>query len=439
MFDLQFRVAAVRTGRRTDGSPAVWSILRRVAHRRLGRAASADRLDSASPREVHAGGELVGIPAELGDRLGEGEAVGHSGDVGHRRSDRGRLAAGRSRRLGAAVGDEVWPVAVVLDEGPQHRHHRAALGDRARPEVDPLVVARPEGGQSLGEGRRTCRSARCARMVVDQRVDEGAELLAPPVTTPLAHHRRKGVGGHDAAAHRVLEVVADVGDAVGPADHLSLRCGGGRTRPRVVPDAVEGLGAQVEGGQRDVGTPGRVVEAAVEVGGERVLARVATRAVAAVVPEGDRLGQSHVERAGPRDAGGHLGDLERVGQPGALMVVGEDEDLRLAGEAPEGARVQDPVAVALEAGPPADRAPRARVGCRRRAARVAPGARWPSSSSSRRSRSNPAPPACGAGAGVAVAVGEGDARPMRRPLHGRCPRRLRSLSSLPPHQCAPRL
>ena len=33
------------------------------------------------------------------------------------------------------------------------------------------------------------------------------------------------------------------------------------------------------------------------------------------------------------------------------MVVREDEDLRLAGQAAKGARVQDAVAVALEAGP----------------------------------------------------------------------------------------
>ena len=49
-------------------------------------------------------------------------------------------------------------------------------------------------------------------------------------------------------------------------------------------------------------------------------------------------------------AGGHLGDLERVGEPGALVVVGEDEHLGLAGQAAERGGVQDAVAVALEAG-----------------------------------------------------------------------------------------
>ena len=127
---------------------------------------------------------------------------------------------------------------------------------------------------------------------------------------------------------------------------------GCRARPGVVADAVEGLLAQVEGRQRHVGAPGGVVEAARDVGGEGVLAGVAAGAVPAVVPEGDGLGQRHVEPAGPGDAGGHLGHLEGVGEPGALVVVGEDEDLGLAGQPPERRRVQDPVAVALEAGAP---------------------------------------------------------------------------------------
>ena len=40
-----------------------------------------------------------------------------------------------------------------------------------------------------------------------------------------------------------------------------------------------------------------------------------------------------------------------MGEPGALVVAGEHEDLGLAGQPPEGARVQDPVPVPLEARP----------------------------------------------------------------------------------------
>ena len=95
-----------------------------------------------------------------------------------------------------------------------------------------------------------------------------------------------------------------------------------------------------------------MVEPLRQEGVKRVFARVAPRAVTAVVAEGDGLGQRHVEPAGPGDAACHLGDLERVGQPRALMVLGEHEDLGLAGQSPEGGGVQDPVAVALETGAP---------------------------------------------------------------------------------------
>ena len=57
-----------------------------------------------------------------------------------------------------------------------------------------------------------------------------------------------------------------------------------------------------------------------------------------------------VEPDGARDAGRDLGDLEGVGEARAHVVIGEDEDLGLAGEAAKGARVQDAVAVALETG-----------------------------------------------------------------------------------------
>ena len=47
---------------------------------------------------------------------------------------------------------------------------------------------------------------------------------------------------------------------------------------------------------------------------------------------------------------GDLRDLERVGEPGALVVLGKDETWRLACKPPEGGGVQDAVTVALEAG-----------------------------------------------------------------------------------------
>jgi hypothetical protein len=120
----------------------------------------------------------------------------------------------------------------------------------------------------------------------------------------------------------------------------------------VVADAVEGLDAQVERGECDVGTPLGVVEPTLDVDAERILAGVAAGPVPAVVTEGDRLGERYVQPEGAGDRAGHLGDLESMGETGSLVVVREDEDLRLAGQPPEGGRVQDAVAVALEAGAP---------------------------------------------------------------------------------------
>ena len=122
-------------------------------------------------------------------------------------------------------------------------------------------------------------------------------------------------------AHRVLEVVADVRDAIGPRHHLALGRGRRGPAPRVVAHAVERLDAQVERRERDVGAVDRVVVAAGHVRRERLLRRVAGRAVAAVVRERDRLGERHAQVGGPGDAGGDLRDLDRVGEPGAEVVV----------------------------------------------------------------------------------------------------------------------
>jgi hypothetical protein len=77
---------------------------------------------------------------------------------------------------------------------------------------------------------------------------------------------------------------------------------------------------------------------------------VAARAVAAIMPECDRLGQRDVEPGGASDGGGHLRYFESVGQPGALMVEREDKDLGLASQATKSTRVQDAVAITLETG-----------------------------------------------------------------------------------------
>ncbi len=158
--------------------------------------------------------------------------------------------------------------------------------------------------------------------------------------------------GHDAGQDRVLPVVADVGDPVGPAHHLTLGRGRRRARPAVVGDPVQGLGTQVEGSERDRRPPRRVVEPAAHVGVERILAGMPARPVPAVVPQGDGLGERHIQAARPCDGRGDLGHLERVGEPRALVILGEDEDLGLAGQPAERCGVQNAVAITFEAGPP---------------------------------------------------------------------------------------
>ena len=57
--------------------------------------------------------------------------------------------------------------------------------------------------------------------------------------------------------------------------------------------------------------------------------------MAAVVAKGDGLGQGQIQATGPGDGQGHLGDLQGVGQPGPLVIVGKHEHLGLAGRAAE--------------------------------------------------------------------------------------------------------
>ena len=108
---------------------------------------------------------------------------------------------------------------------------------------------------------------------------------------------------------------------------------------------------RLSGAQHHVGAPRAVVVALGDEGVERVLTGVAARAVTAVVAEGDGVGQGDVDPDAAGDRGGDLGDLQGVGQPGALVVGGVDHHLGLAGQPAEGGGVHDPVPVALEAGP----------------------------------------------------------------------------------------
>ena len=82
---------------------------------------------------------------------------------------------------------------------------------------------------------------------------------------------------------------------------------------------------------------------------QRVLAGVAERRMAEIMDQRHAFRQILVELHGAGERARDLGDLDRVGQTGAIMVaVVCDEDLRLVFQAAEGRRMDDAVAVALE-------------------------------------------------------------------------------------------
>jgi hypothetical protein len=53
-------------------------------------------------------------------------------------------------------------------------------------------------------------------------------------------------------------------------------------------------------------------------------------AMTAVVAKSNSLQKRRVQPQGASDRASHLGYLESVGEPGALMILGKDKDLRLA-------------------------------------------------------------------------------------------------------------
>ena len=102
--------------------------------------------------------------------------------------------------------------------------------------------------------------------------------------------------------------------------------------------------------QHDVGTPGPVIISVWNEDVEGILAGVSARPVTAVVPESDRVGESHVNADAAGDRGSDLSHLESVGQPGSLVVGWIDDHLGLTGQPPERSGVHNPIAVTFEAG-----------------------------------------------------------------------------------------
>ena len=223
-----------------------------------------------------------------------------------------------------------------------------------------------------------------------------------PVSPRIAIGPRRQVrGGEHAGPHGVVDVVVDVGDAVDEAHDLALERRRLLRAPGVADDPVAHRLGQVEAvpvALERVDDPQRLLvvakaapEALLQAAVERVLADVAERRVAEVVAEPDRLDQVLVERQRPRDGARDLGDLERVGQPRAVVVAARrHEHLGLVLEPPKRLAVHDPVAVALKRRAQAavglgDR-PRRRVGARRQRREVALLARLDARGEARRPR-----------------------------------------------------
>ena len=92
-----------------------------------------------------------------------------------------------------------------------------------------------------------------------------------------------------------------------------------------------------------------VLEAARDQRLQDALAGVAERRVPEIVSERDRLGQLFVQPQHLRDAAGDLRHLERVREPGPVVIpLRREEDLRLVLQPAERLAVDHPVAVALE-------------------------------------------------------------------------------------------
>src|SRR6185503_10138568 len=166
---------------------------------------------------------------------------------------------------------------------------------------------------------------------------------------------------------RIVDVVVDVGDEIGDAHDLPFdrrRAQRGRHADRRAGLALRVLGDAVAHFPREVESLAVVLElvddaqallVVVETAGhqrpDHALAGVAERRVAEIVSERDGLGQLLVQAQDLGDGARDLRDLERVRQPGAVVVArGCEEDLGFVLESAKGLAVDDAVTIALKGG-----------------------------------------------------------------------------------------
>ena len=198
--------------------------------------------------------------------------------------------------------------------------------------------------------------------------DVGDECVdAPRVRRPedLEDIRRDIVDRHQTGAQRVVEIVVDIGDAVGDANDLAFERV--RRSRRGMGDAGAELGvtknavADVIGQVETASVPFQVIDDAqallvVAEAGEGFrqgrFTGVAEGGVTEIVAETDGLDEVLIEAERPTDGAGDLRHFEGVGEPGAVVVAGgSDKDLGLVHQPAKALGVEDAIAVALKRGP----------------------------------------------------------------------------------------
>ena len=211
-----------------------------------------------APALVRRGGKVVGPPTGRLDTAAR-PPVGHPTDVVHRQRGGLRRPGDRHHLAIAHRGDPQGRVGEVIDQVTEEADHPFGLPAGRGPEIDPLEVERPELGQRR---RRRFGHAHRAGLVdgVEHCDHEGPDLGRRFRADDIAHAVGEIGGREETGPDRVVEVVADVGDAIGPGDHLTF----GELQERgatVVAHAVGGLRTEVERRQGDVGAVDRVVVA----------------------------------------------------------------------------------------------------------------------------------------------------------------------------------
>ena len=187
--------------------------------------------------------------------------------------------------------------------------------------------------------------------------DHGGDALAFGDAQHAGGLAGQGGGVQHAGRDGVLDVMVEEGDVVGDAHGAALH-GAGPGPLCVGDDAVAHLPRKVQPPPllfQHVHHPQALPVMGKAAGAQliqRALARMAEGGVPQVVPQGDGLGQVLVQAQGAGDSAGDLRHLQRVGQPGAVVVaLRREKDLGLLLEPAERLAVDDAVPVPLVAGP----------------------------------------------------------------------------------------